>query len=98
MSSLLDQVYDAEKLAALIVGGGISKHTVIWYSQFRGGLDKAIYITTATEYDGSLSGARPREAISWGKLKPEADYAVIDGEATVILPILLLAVYEKVGR
>ncbi|MCS7113242.1 MAG: deoxyhypusine synthase [Nitrososphaerota archaeon] len=97
MNSLLNQIYDAEKLAALIVGGGISKHTVIWYSQFRGGLDKAIYITTAVEYDGSLSGARPREAISWGKLKPEADYAVVDGEATVILPILLLAVYEKIG-
>lgn len=96
MNSLLNQIYDAEKLAALIVGGGISKHTVIWYSQFRGGLDKAIYITTAVEYDGSLSGARPREAISWGKLKPEADYTVIDGEATIILPLLLLAVYEKI--
>lgn len=98
MNSLLDQVYEAEKLAALIVGGGISKHTVIWYSQFRGGLDKAIYVTTAVEYDGSLSGARPREAISWGKLKPEADHVVVDGEATIILPILLLAVYEKLSK
>lgn len=97
MKSLLDQVYEADKLAALIVGGGISKHTVIWYSQFRGGLDRAVYITTAVEYDGSLSGARPREAISWGKLKPTADYVTVEGEATVILPILLLSVYERLA-
>ena len=32
-----------------------------------GGLDSAVGITTAPEYDGSLSGARLREAISWGK-------------------------------
>jgi len=74
--------------AALIIGGGISKHHAIWWSQFRNGLDYTVYITTAVEYDGSLSGARPREAISWGKIKPEASKVVVYGDATIILPIV----------
>jgi deoxyhypusine synthase len=36
--TLRELVYSSKKLAALIVGGGISKHHVIWWAQFRGGL------------------------------------------------------------
>jgi deoxyhypusine synthase len=86
---LRELVYNSEKLAALIVGGGISKHHVIWWAQFRGGLDYVVYISTAVEYDGSLSGARPREAVSWGKVKPSAKSAFIYADATLVLPILL---------
>ena len=32
------------------------------------GLDYALYITTAQEFDGSSSGALVNEAISWGKV------------------------------
>jgi len=94
--SLMEEIFFSDKnipIAALIVGGGISKHHVIWWSQFAGGLDFAVYVTTAVEYDGSLSGAHPREAISWGKIKPEASSEVIYGDATIILPILLSALY-----
>ncbi len=77
-----------DKATALIIGGGISKHHAIWWSQFRGGLDYAVYLTTAVEYDGSLSGARPREAVSWGKLKPSARKTIVYGDATLILPII----------
>lgn len=94
--SLMEEIFFSEKntpVAALIVGGGISKHHVIWWSQFSGGLDYAVYVTTAVEYDGSLSGAHPREAISWGKLKPEAKSEVVYGDATIVLPILASALY-----
>lgn len=89
---LADIVFSAKETSALIIGGGISKHHTIWWNQFKGGLDYAVYITTATEYDGSLSGARPREAISWGKIKPSAKKVVVYGDATLILPILYAAV------
>lgn len=85
---LSDFVHGAKKLGGLIVGGGISKHHLIWWAQFRGGLDYAVALTTAPEYDGSLSGARLREAISWGKLKQKARHVTIDGEATLVLPLL----------
>lgn len=92
---LSDIVWNAKRSGALIVGGGISKHHVIWWSQFRGGLDYAVYISTAVEWDGSASGARPREAISWGKIRPEAKFTHIDGDATVILPIMYASLLDR---
>jgi deoxyhypusine synthase len=86
---LSDHVYQSKKTGAIIIGGGISKHHTIWWNQFKGGLDYAVYITTAVEYDGSLSGAQTREAISWGKIADKADSVTIEGDATVILPIML---------
>jgi deoxyhypusine synthase len=86
--ALSDISFDHKTTGALMVGGGISKHHVIWWNQFKGGLDYAIYITTASQYDGSLSGARLTEAVSWGKVKEKAKYTTIDGDATIILPVM----------
>lgn len=83
--------FDNKVTGALMVGGGISKHHVIWWNQFKGGLDYAVYITTATQYDGSLSGARLEEAVSWGKIKEKGEHVTIDGDATIILPIIFSA-------
>ena len=90
-----DLSWTSRKANALMVGGGISKHHVIWWNQYRGGLDSAIGISTAPEYDGSLSGARLREAISWGKIRPDAPHILIEGEASVILPILGAALLRQ---
>lgn len=38
----------------------------------RNGADYAVYINTAQEFDGSDSGARPDEAVSWGKIRVDA--------------------------
>ena len=92
---LSDITFNAKKSGALIIGGGISKHHTIWWNQFKGGLDYAVYITTAVEYDGSLSGAQTHEAISWGKIKEKADNVTINGDATVILPFMISALFER---
>ncbi len=92
---LSDIIFEAEKTGALMIGGGISKHHTIWWNQFRGGLDYAIYITTAVEWDGSLSGARVREAISWGKVKEKAKHVTVEGDATVILPMIVASLIER---
>lgn len=94
---LADLVFSSRKLGALIVGGGISKHHAIWWAQFRDGLDHAVYLTTAQEYDGSLSGARMREAVSWGKVKEGASYVTVDGDATVTLPLLAAALAHRLS-
>lgn len=86
---LAELVFSAEKLGALIIGGGISKHHTIWWAQFKEGLDYAIYVTTAVEYDGSLSGAHPREAVSWGKIKPLGKTITVYGDATILLPLII---------
>jgi deoxyhypusine synthase len=86
-----DAVFGAKRMGALMLGGGISKHHAIWWAQFRDGLDYAVYLTTAMEFDGSLSGALVREAISWGKVKAEAKQVTVHGDVTVLLPFLVSA-------
>ncbi|ADM26915.1 deoxyhypusine synthase [Ignisphaera aggregans DSM 17230] len=88
---LSDIVFGAKCIGALILGGGISKHHTLWWAQFHGGLDYAVYVTTATEWDGSLSGARPREAISWGKIKEVARNVVVYADVTLVLPLIAYA-------
>lgn len=85
---LLGKMFDKQKIGALMIGGGISKHHVIWWAQFGEGLDYAVYITTAPEWDGSLSGARTREGISWGKVNENARHITVEGDATVLLPLI----------
>jgi deoxyhypusine synthase len=84
-------IFKAKKSGALMIGGGISKHHTLWWNQYREGLDYAVYITTAQEFDGSLSGALVREAISWGKVTKSAKQTTIHAEATTILPFLYSA-------
>jgi deoxyhypusine synthase len=88
-------VFGTKTSGALIIGGGISKHHTIWWNQFKDGLDYAVYLTTALEYDGSLSGARVKEAISWGKVKERARIVNIDGEATAVLPLMMAALLDR---
>ncbi|MBC7107467.1 MAG: deoxyhypusine synthase [Methanomassiliicoccales archaeon] len=96
---LSDIVFEAKETGAIIIGGGISKHHTIWWNQFRGGLDSVVYLTTAQEYDGSLSGARVREAVSWGKVKETADEVTVEGDATITFPIIVASVLERLeGR
>lgn len=93
--ALSDIVYSSKKSGALMLGGGISKHHTLWWNQFRGGLDYAVYITSATEYDGSLSGAQVREAISWGKVSTKARQVTVFGEVTTLLPFVVAALIER---
>ena len=98
---LVDQAHDvtafykmmleASKTAALVIGGGIAKHHLIGAAILRNGLDYAVYVGTGTQYDGSLSGARPTEAVSWNKLKDKRKSAFIEAEATLVLPLLATA-------
>jgi len=92
---LSDIVFTAKETGAFIIGGGISKHHVIWWNQYCDGLDHAVYITTAVEHDGSLSGAQTREAISWGKIAERAENITIEGDATVLLPLMISALLER---
>lgn len=94
---LSDFVFGAKRLGSLMIGGGISKHHVIWWSQFRDGLDTVVYLTSAPEWDGSLSGARVREAVSWGKVKEDAHWETIEGDASVLLPLLVADLFERLG-
>ena len=63
----------AKRAGMIILGGGIVKHHIANACLMRNGAESAVYINTAQEYDGSDAGARPDEAVSWGKIKVGAD-------------------------
>ena len=90
-------IFKAKKSGALMLGGGISKHHTLWWNQYRDGLDFAVYITTAQEFDGSLSGALVREAISWGKVTQNAKQTTVHAEITTVLPFLYSALLSRLA-
>lgn len=61
----------------------------------RNGADYAVYVNTASEYDGSDAGARPDEAISWGKLRHTSEPVKVHGDASLIFPLLIARSFAK---
>jgi deoxyhypusine synthase len=55
----------------------------------RNGTDYSVLINTAQEFDGSDAGARPDEAISWGKIAVGAKSVKVYSEATLVFPIIM---------
>jgi len=89
MKQLADIVLNADKTGGIVLGGGISKHHTIGVNLLRGGLDYAVYVTTASPWDGSLSGARTQEAVSWGKIAEQAKHVTVDCDATIAFPLIM---------
>ncbi len=89
MKSLADIALNADRTGAIVLGGGISKHHTIGVNLLRGGLDYAVYVTTSSPWDGSLSGARTNEAVSWGKISEKARHVTVDCDATIALPLIM---------
>jgi deoxyhypusine synthase len=86
----------ADETGLIVLGGGVPKHHAIMTNLFRGGADYAVYVSTGMEGDGSLSGAPPDEAVSWGKIKDDesADYTLVQAEATLVVPLLVAGGFE----
>ncbi len=91
-------IFKAKKSGAFMIGGGISKHHTLWWNQYRDGMDYAFYITTAQEFDGSLSGALVKEAISWGKVTQKAKQVTLHAEITTILPFIYAALVSRLQK
>jgi deoxyhypusine synthase len=79
----------------ILIGGGTSKHHILNCNCLRNGADFSVYINTGQEFDGSDSGAKPDEAISWAKIKPNATPVKIYGEASLIFPLLVAETFAK---
>ena len=62
----------AKRAGMIILGGGLVKHHIANACLMRNGAEHAVYVNTAQEFDGSDAGARPDEAVSWGKIKADA--------------------------
>jgi len=86
------------KTGLLVAGGGSPKNFMLQTEpQIQEilkleecGHDYFLQFTDARPDTGGLSGATPREAVSWGKIDPSrvADTVVCYGDVTVLLPLL----------
>ncbi|MFW5846890.1 MAG: deoxyhypusine synthase [Nanoarchaeota archaeon] len=101
----LDIVEDTEKLnntsigrnktGMIILGGGVVKHSICNANLYRNGADYAVYINTGNEFDASDSGAKPDEAVSWGKIIPNGKSVKVHGDATIIFPLVVAGVINN---
>ncbi|KAF2457090.1 Deoxyhypusine synthase [Lineolata rhizophorae] len=85
----------ANKAGMIILGGGVVKHHIANACLMRNGADWAVYVNTAQEFDGSDAGARPDEAISWGKIRSDGRNVKVYAEATIAFPLIVAATFAK---
>jgi deoxyhypusine synthase len=97
-SKLVEMSFDAKRVGAIILGGGMPKHHVLIANSYRGGVDSAIQITLDRAEGGGASGAPLEEAISWGKIKRRDSLVTIVSDATIIFPLITLAALENTGK
>lgn len=85
----------ASHAGMIILGGGLIKHHIANACLMRNGADFAVYINTGQEFDGCDAGARPDEAVSWGKIKAEAPSVKVYADATLVFPLIVGATFAK---
>ncbi|CAR27331.1 hypothetical protein ZYGR_0I06050 [Zygosaccharomyces rouxii] len=86
---------ESSRAGMIILGGGLIKHHIANACLMRNGADYAVYINTGQEFDGSDAGARPDEAISWGKIKSGAKSVKVYCDATVVFPLIVAATFAN---
>ncbi|KAI0773409.1 Deoxyhypusine synthase [Irpex lacteus] len=85
----------SRKAGMIILGGGVCKHQIANAMLIRNGADFSVYINTGQEFDGSDSGARPDEAVSWGKIRAGTESVKIYADATLVFPLLVAATFAQ---
>lgn len=93
VNTLYDMVLDAKATGAIILGGSLPKHHIMNANMIREGTKYTIYINTASEGDGSDSGAPPEEAKSWGKASAVSDTIKVECDATIAFPLLVAGAF-----
>jgi deoxyhypusine synthase len=98
VNKIVDIVYDAKKVGIIILGGGWPKHFALFANTFREGVDRAIQITMDRPEPGGLSGATLKEAISWGKVKPEGKEVTVICDVTIAFPLIVASALEDLKK
>ena len=92
---LNDITIQSKKTGLIILGSGVVKHHILNSNMMRNGADYTVYINNAQEFDGSDAGARPDEAVSWGKILPNAESVKVFGDATILFPLIVAKTFAQ---
>lgn len=79
----------------IILGGGLVKHHICNANLMKNGANFSVFINTASDFDGSDSGARPDEALSWGKIHIDANPVKVYAEASLVFPLIVAETFAK---
>jgi deoxyhypusine synthase len=83
------------RTGVILLGGGLPKHHILNANLMRNGCDFCVLLNTAQEFDGSDSGARPDEAVSWGKIRIDGKAVKVCMDATIGFPLLVSQTFAK---
>jgi len=97
-ANILFSISQDDKKGIISLGGSVSKHHAILAGVLNGGMDYAVYLTTASHTSGSMSGATTNEAKSWGKVKDDSDVVTVIGDVSITFPLIMSAVLEKLDK
>jgi len=97
-ANILFSISQDDKKGIISLGGSVSKHHAILAGVLNGGMDYAVYLTTARHSSGSMSGATTNEAKSWGKVKDDSDVVTVIGDVTITFPLIMASVLEKLEQ
>ena len=95
LTKLTEISSEAEKVGAIIIGGGVPKHHLLISNILRGGVDAALQITMDRPEAGGFSGAPLEEAISWGKIRNSRSIVTLIGDATILFPLIVAAALDS---
>jgi len=84
-----------DKTGIIVLGGGVIKHSICNANMFRNGANYVVFINDAAESTGSDAGALPEEAISWGKVLPDAERVKVHGDAILLFPLIVAKTFAK---
>ena len=90
-----DLAVQSHATGMIVLGGGIVKHHVCNANLMRNGANFSVFINTGQEFDGSDSGASPDEAISWGKIRINAQPVKVCADATIVFPLVVSQTFAK---
>ena len=94
--ALNDMAVRAPCTGMIILGGGVIKHHTCNANLMRNGAEFSVFINTGQDFDGSDSGASPDEAVSWGKVKLDAQPVKVCADATLVFPLIVSQTFLKV--
>lgn len=85
----------AQKSGMIIIGGGVVKHHIANANLMRNGADFSVFLNSVSDFDGSDSGAKPDEAVSWGKIRTDAKPVKVTADASLIFPLLVAQTFAR---
>lgn len=99
VGELVEICYGAERSGIVMIGGGVPKNFALQSMLVTPkSFDLAIQLTTDRPEAGGLSGASLSEAVSWGKIGPEAKKVTVYGDATITFPLMVAATLTRLEK